>query len=82
MKLILETHNHSLTKLFVGHPYASRLTEDEKIIIGDTTKSMVKPNNILLTLKEQNANSCTTMKQIYNAKYVYYSSIRGDNSEM
>ncbi|KAL5158016.1 hypothetical protein HKD37_15G042581 [Glycine soja] len=31
------------------------------------TKSMVKPKNILLTLKEHNADSYTTIKQIYNA---------------
>ena len=33
-------------------------------------------------MKEHNANSCTTMKQVYNARYVYRSSIRGGNSEM
>ena len=43
---------------------------------------MVKPKNILLTLKEHNANSSTTMKQVYNARYTYHSSIRGHNSEM
>ncbi|KAH1232623.1 hypothetical protein GmHk_09G025232 [Glycine max] len=45
----------------VGHPYVDRLTKDEKIIIVDMTKSMVKPRNILLTLKEHNANNYTTM---------------------
>ncbi|KAL5190491.1 Protein FAR1-RELATED SEQUENCE 5 [Glycine soja] len=82
VKLICGSHNHALAKSFVGHPYVSRLTKDEKIIIGDMTKSMVKPKNILLTLKEHNATNCTTMKQVYNARYVYHSSIRGSNSEM
>ena len=45
------------------------------------TKSMVT-RNILLTLKEHNANSYTTIKQIYNARNVYHSSIRGSNTEM
>jgi len=45
------------------------------------TKSMVKPRNILLTLKEHNANSYTTIKQIYNAS-AYHSSIRGSDIEM
>jgi len=62
VKLIYETHNHVLTKSFVGHPCVGRLIEDEKIIIGDMTKSMVTPNNILLTLKEQNVNICTTFE--------------------
>ncbi|KAL5134345.1 hypothetical protein HKD37_03G007524 [Glycine soja] len=39
----------------VEHPYDSRLTKDEKIIIVNMTKSMVKLRNILLTLKEHNA---------------------------
>jgi len=46
------------------------------------TKSMVKPRNILLTLKEHNVNSYTTIKQIYNARNVYRSSIRDSNTEM
>ena len=41
-----------------------------------------KRRNILLTLKEQNVNSCTTIKQIYNAKSAYRSLIRGSDTEM
>ncbi|KAH1203269.1 hypothetical protein GmHk_17G049552 [Glycine max] len=80
VKLIYGIHNHELAKSLVGHPYAGRLTKDEKTIIADMTKSMVKPRNILLTLKEHNANSCTTIKQIYNARSAYRSSIRGNNT--
>jgi len=58
------------------------MTKDEKIIVADMTKSMVKSKNILLTLKEHNADSYTTIKQIYNARNVYHSSIRGNNTEM
>ncbi|KAL5158564.1 Protein FAR1-RELATED SEQUENCE 5 [Glycine soja] len=82
VKLICGIHNHELAKTLVGHPYAGRLTDDEKNIIADMTKSNVKPRNILLTLKEHNANSCTTIKQIYNARSAYRSSIRGDDTEM
>ena len=82
VKLICEMHNHELAKFLVGHPYVGRLTKDEKNIIEDMTKSMVKPRNILLTLKEHNANSCTTIKQIYNARSAYRSSIRGADTEM
>ncbi|KAH1241609.1 hypothetical protein GmHk_07G019158 [Glycine max] len=62
VKLICGVHNHELAKSLVGHPYAGRLTKAEKILIADMTKSMVKPRNILLTLKEHNANNCTTIK--------------------
>jgi len=82
VKLICGIHNHELVKSLVGHPYAGRLTKDEKNIIVDMTKSMVKPRNILLTLKEHNANSCTIIKQIYNARSAYHSSIRGSDTEM
>ncbi|KAH1209786.1 Protein FAR1-RELATED SEQUENCE 5 [Glycine max] len=82
VKLICGIHNHELAKSLVGHPYVGRLTKDEKKIIADMTKSMVKPKNILLTLKEHNANSCTTIKQIYNARSEYRSSIRGADTEM
>jgi len=82
VKLICRIHNHELAKSLVGHSYVGRLTKDEKKIIADMTKSMVKPKNILLTLKEYNAKICTTIKQIYNARSAYRSSIRGANTEM
>ncbi|XP_028186404.1 protein FAR1-RELATED SEQUENCE 6-like [Glycine soja] len=82
VKLICGVHNHELAKSLVGHPYAGRLTKVEKTLIADMTKSMVKPRNILLTLKEHNVNSCTTIKQIYNARSAFRSSIRGSDLEM
>ncbi|KAH1261764.1 PKS-NRPS hybrid synthetase [Glycine max] len=82
VKLICGVHNHELAKSLVGHPYAGRLTKAEKTLIVDMTKSMVKPRNILLTLKERNANSCTTIKQVYNARSGFRSSIRGSDLEM
>ena len=82
MKLMCGSHNHEMVKSLVGHPYAGRLTKDEKTIIADMTKSMVKPRNILLTLKKHNANSYTTIKQIYNVRNAYRSSIRGSDIEM
>ncbi|KAL5142025.1 Protein FAR1-RELATED SEQUENCE 6 [Glycine soja] len=82
VKLICGIHNHELAKSLVGHPYDGRLTKEEKKIIADMTKSMVKSKNILLTLKEHNADSCTMIKQIYNARSAHRSSIRGADTEM
>ena len=82
VKLMCGSHNHELAKSLVGHPYVGRLTKDQKIIIADMTKSMVKLRNILLTLKEYNVNSYTTIKQVYNARNSYHFSIRGGNTEM
>ena len=82
VKLMSVSHNHKLVKSLVVHPYVGRLTKDEKIIVIDMKKSMVKPINILVTLKERNANSYTTVKQIYNVRNAYHSSIRGGNTEI
>ncbi|KAH1203172.1 hypothetical protein GmHk_17G049485 [Glycine max] len=54
VKLICGFHNHELAKTLVGHPYAGRLTNEEKNIIVDMTKLNVKPRNILLTIYKTN----------------------------
>ena len=82
VKLICDIHNHEIAKSLVGHPYVGRLIKDEKIVVADKTKSMVKPRKILLTLKEYNDNNYTTIKQIYNVRHAYRSSIRESNIEM
>ncbi|KAL5132060.1 hypothetical protein HKD37_12G034812 [Glycine soja] len=69
VKLICGIHNHELAKTLVGHPYAGRLTDDKKNIITDMTKSNVKPRSILLTLKEHNSSSCTTIKQMVESAH-------------
>ncbi|KAL5153485.1 hypothetical protein HKD37_19G053017 [Glycine soja] len=81
VKLICGVPNLEMAKSFVRHPYMGRLTKDEKIVVVDMTKSMVKPRNILLTLKDHNTNSYTTVKQIYNGRHAYRSFIRS-NTEM
>ncbi|KAL5184907.1 hypothetical protein HKD37_17G048525 [Glycine soja] len=81
IKLMCGSHNHELVKSLVGNSYVGRLKMDEKIIIDDMTKSMVKSRNILLTLKEHNTNSYITIKQVYNARNAQRSSIRGSNIE-
>ena len=62
VKLMCRIHNHELAKSLVGHPYVGQLTKAKKTLIVDMRKSMVKPRNILLTLKEHNGNSCMTIK--------------------
>ena len=66
----------------VGHPYAGRFTCSEKSMLMDMTKSSVKPRNILLTIKEHNEKNVSTIKQVYNARYMYKRSVRGDRTEM
>jgi len=53
------------------HPYAGRLTNDDKTMLGDMTKTSVKPRNMLLTLKERNEKNVTMIKQVYNVMNTY-----------
>ena len=46
------------------------------------TKSMVKPKNILQTLKEHNDKNVTTIEQVYIARTTYRRSLRDLKIEM
>jgi len=46
------------------------------------TKSLVKSVNILHTLKENNEDNITTIKQVYNARYAYKRSVKGPTIEL
>ncbi|XP_068503635.1 protein FAR1-RELATED SEQUENCE 5-like, partial [Phaseolus vulgaris] len=82
LKLICGSHNHELANTLVGHPYVGRFSYSEKSMLMDMTNSSVKPRNILLTMKEHNEKNMTTIKQVYNARYLYKKSVRGDRTEM
>ena len=82
LHVICNSHNHPLSVNMQGHPYAGRLNEKEKTLLGDMTKSLVKPKNILLTLKEHNENNVTTIKQVYNVRYAYRTKTRGSCTEL
>jgi len=69
LKVICGLHNHDLAETLVGHPYVGRLKPVEHALVVDMTKSLVKPSNILLTLKQNNEDNVTTIKQLYNARY-------------
>ena len=75
LKVIRGYHNHDLSDTLVGHPFASRLKSNEQSLLVDMTKSQVKPANILLTLKEKDKCNVTTMKQVYNVRYMYERSL-------
>ena len=70
MKLLCGSHNHDLAETLVGHPYAGRLTNDEKSMLVDMIKTSTKPRSILLTLKKRNEKNLTTIK-VYNAMNTY-----------
>ncbi|CAL5350393.1 unnamed protein product [Camellia sinensis] len=62
-------HNHAPAKHFEGHSFVGRLSEDEISLLVDMSKSMVRPKEILVTLKRKDALNVTTMKTIYNVRH-------------
>ena len=56
-----------------GHKMLEKtwLSEEELTVLIDMSKSLVKPRNILHTLKKTDLNNTTTMKTIYSARHKY-----------
>ena len=82
LKLACGSHNHDLAETLVGHPYAGRLTNEEKSTLVEMTKTSAKPRNILITLKKHNEKNVTTIKQVYNAINTYRRTRIGHRTEM
>ncbi|XP_026460225.1 uncharacterized protein LOC113361060 [Papaver somniferum] len=61
-------HNHQLPTTLVGHGYAGRLEEKEKMEVQKLTESGCRPREILTTLKKDNPKNCSTMRTIYNER--------------
>ncbi|KAL5184839.1 hypothetical protein HKD37_17G048477 [Glycine soja] len=76
VKLMCGSHNHELTKLLVEHPYAGRLTKDEKTIIADMT-STYKRNRYKLRLLDFVGVTPTGMT--FSAGFAYLEGERVNN---
>ncbi|KEH19244.1 otubain [Medicago truncatula] len=74
-------HNHEMLSYLDGHLLARRLMEDDKKIVHDLTKSLVKSNNILRNLKGKR-ESMTNIKPLYNERHKFKKAIRGDMTNM
>ncbi|KAK1382383.1 hypothetical protein POM88_020118 [Heracleum sosnowskyi] len=59
-------HNHSFPTYNVGRSIISRLSEDEKIKAKEMTRAHVPPSQILISIKKENKDNLTTVKQMYN----------------
>ncbi|KAL7263158.1 hypothetical protein ACSBR1_001352 [Camellia fascicularis] len=64
-------HNHPVAEYLEGHSYAKRLSHEETSLLVDMSKSMVRPIEILVTLKQRDDANASTMKTIYNARHRY-----------
>ena len=75
-------HNHPTASGMEGHSYAGRLSTEETEWLVDMSKSLVKPRQILSTLKQRDAHNCSIMKTIYNARQSYRVKEKAGRSQM
>jgi len=68
LAMLCGMHNHDLDEKLSGHLIAGRLSAEEKKKIIDMTKSLTVSQNILTNLKQNNKESVTTIKQMYNVR--------------
>ena len=68
LMVVCEVHNHPTVEHLKGHLYAGRLSKQEISLLVDMSKSLVRPKDILSTLKQRDALNVTTMKTVYNAR--------------
>ncbi|XP_028091421.1 PKS-NRPS hybrid synthetase CHGG_01239-like [Camellia sinensis] len=69
LTVVCGLHNHPPAEHLEGHSYAGRLSNDEKALLMDMSKSMVRPKEILVTLKQRDALNVSTLKTIYNVRH-------------
>ncbi|CAL9019396.1 unnamed protein product, partial [Prunus brigantina] len=68
LEVVCGVHNHLISEYLQGHSFVERLTEEENALLVDMSKSLVKPRDILVTIKDRDAMNVSTMKTIYNAR--------------
>ena len=68
LHVVCGVHNHPAADFLEGHSFAGRLTKEETSLLADMSKNMVRPKDILVTLKQKNELNVSTMKTIYNAR--------------
>ena len=71
LKVVCGSHNHLPAAQLESHSYPDRLTEKEKEITITMSNNLVKPRNILMTLKTEDEKNVSTIKTIYNARQRY-----------
>ncbi|XP_028113890.1 uncharacterized protein LOC114311922 [Camellia sinensis] len=69
LHVVCGVHNHLAVDHLEGHSYLGRLSHQENELLVDMSKSMVRPKDILVTLKQRNPLNVTTMKTIYNVRH-------------
>ncbi|RWR84816.1 protein FAR1-RELATED SEQUENCE 2 isoform X2 [Cinnamomum micranthum f. kanehirae] len=75
-------HNHPAAYYMEGHSYAGRLLNDETGIMIDLSKNLVKPRDILSTLKARDPLNVSTIKTIYDARQKHRAAETTGRSQM
>ena len=82
LRVVYAYHNLEWFETFHGHPYMGRLSHEKHSMLVDITKSMVKPKNIMLTLKDHNVDNVINITRIYNACQAFRRSLKGPRTKM
>lgn len=82
MRVMCSTYNHKLNRYDEGHSFTSRLTSEEKDIVLDMTKNLIKLNRVLEIIESKNLDSHTTIQQVYNARFKIRSCSRQGRTEV
>jgi len=61
-------HNHLAAKHLEEHSFAGRLSEEEDKLVVDISKTLVRPRDILNTLKQRSSLNVNTLRTINNAR--------------
>ncbi|XP_028102309.1 PKS-NRPS hybrid synthetase CHGG_01239-like [Camellia sinensis] len=69
LNVVCGLHNHPVAEHLQGHSYAGRLSANEKSLLVDISKSLVRPKEILITLKQRDALNMSRMKIVYNIRH-------------
>ncbi|XP_038683661.1 protein FAR1-RELATED SEQUENCE 5-like [Tripterygium wilfordii] len=82
VRVVCRVHNHSAALYMEGHSYVGKLSAAENEILIDMSNNLVKPRNILYTLKNRDPNNVSTIKTIYNARQKFRTAEKAGKSQM
>jgi len=71
LMVVCGIHNHFLAKNLKGYSFAGRLSKEEENSVVDLLKTLVRPRDILNTLKQINNLNVSTLRTIYNARHKF-----------
>ncbi|XP_062014300.1 uncharacterized protein LOC133730793 [Rosa rugosa] len=82
LEVICGVHNHPPSQSLHGHSYVGRLSKEEHAMLVDMSTSLMRPKDILTTLKKRDKENKTIMKMIYKARRVHRTKVMAGRSQM